>query len=409
MPEHDTFDLDAAFARLEREVTTLSSSPGADRVFQASRRRRQVRRGAIAAIAVLVVGAGASVVMTHDANDVGPTTRPVPAPAGLEAGSLDKATAGWAGPWQSLEASASPQRTLNPSCRINNDQSGSSSVSGGSGAFQTDDGHYVQFGATRWDGGVQPYVSTITKALEACPGARTTDLTYSDGLHVSFVELPSLAGSTTEWGLVVLGDDVLELAIAPSTGLPDEVQGRLADAMVAAIQADSALASVPQSGVGQATPELLVGFDSARLQHALGGWRSGWHDGQPPNTVLHLPCGSAAWNDAGVDTNIGADGRYWVHQFSSPTAAEAGYQRIQDALGRCPGYTTGTVTSPGGPSVFVARGQDDQWLVRHDDWVVLTFLPRAATPPPDTVSAAMGSAMVAAVEDALSSYRRSNG
>lgn len=406
MPEHDTFDLDAAFARLERDITTLSGSPGADRVFQSARRRRQVRRGAVAALAVLVVGAGASVVATHDGNDVGPTTRPVPASAGLDARSFDKATAGWAGPWQNLEASASPERTLNPSCRINNDESGSSSVSGGSGVLQTDDGHYVQFGATRWNGGAQPYASTITKALEACPGARATDVTYSDGIHVSFVELPSLAGGTTEWGLVVRGDDVLELAIGPTAGLSDDVQVRLADAMVAAIQADSALSSVPQGGVGQATPEQLARFDSTRLQHALGGWQSGWHDGQPPNTVLHLPCGSAAWNDAGIDTNIGADGRYWVHQFSSPTAAEAGYQRIQDAIGRCPGYTTGTVTSPGGPSVFVARGRADQWLVQHDDWVVLTFLPRAATPPPDTVSAAMGSAMVVVVEDALASYRR---
>lgn len=409
MPETDTFDLDAAFARLEQDVSTRSSSPGADRVFHTVRRRRQVRRGAVAALAVLVVGAGASAVVTHRSDDLGPTTRPFPAPAGLDATVLDKVTAGWAGPWHDLDINATPERTLNPSCRINNDQSGSSGVSGGSGAFQTADGHFVQFGATRWNGGLHTYVSTLTKALEACPGARTTDVTYSDTLHVTFVELPSLAGSTTEWGIVVLGHDVMELAIGPATGLPDEVQARLGDAMVAAIQADATLSGVPQQGANRVAPEGYARFDPERLQHALAGWPSGWHDGRPPNTVQHDPCGSAAWNNAGMTTTIGADGRFWIHRFSSPTAAETGYRRIRDALGTCPGYTLGTVTSPNGPVVLVARGDRDVWAVRHGGWVVVTYLPRAATPPPDPVSDAMGAAMVGVVDDALASYRRANG
>ncbi|MFZ2016346.1 MAG: hypothetical protein WAV00_21210 [Nocardioides sp.] len=412
MPEHDTFDLDAAFDALERDIAGLSRGPGAARAVTTARRRRRTRIGAAAAVALVAIGgiALARDVGTHDSS-VEWTTRPVPAAAALDAQSLGEATAGWAGPWSDQDMNANPERTLNPSCNINNDQTGSSSVNGGSRALQTGDGHYAQFGAIRWTGGgLATYVSTLSQALEACPGAKTTEVTYADGTRVLFVELQSLAGSPTQWGIVTRGDDELGLAIAPTTGLPDEVQVRLADAMVAGIEADSALTSVPQGGVGRVQkPEFFARFAPDRLQHVFGSWQSGWHDGPSPDSLLRDPCSSTDWVNPGMTTAVGADGRFWIHQFSSRTAAETGYQRISETLGQCPGYTVRTVSSPGGGDVLLARGDQDVWAVQHDDWVVVTYLPHAATPPPDSVSKAMGSAMVGVVDAALARFQQAQG
>jgi hypothetical protein len=149
----------------------------------------------------------------------------------------------------------------------------------------------------------------------------------------------------------------------------------------------------------------MAQFGAARLRHVLGDWASGWHDGQEANGVRHQPCGSDALGGAGIETNIGADGLYWIHQLSSASGAEASYQQFQDALRQCQGYPTRTVITAEGHAVFTARGDRDVWAVRHDDWVVVTYLPRAPTPPPDAVSVAMGSTMDDVIEDALASYR----
>jgi hypothetical protein len=420
MPEPDTFDLDAAFARLERDIAGLSHGPGAARAVSTARRRRRTTIGAAAAVALVAIGAG-TLATTQVGDHAEPATstvdrsdRPVPAPAVLDAASLGRATAGWAGPWNNLDMNANPGRTLNPSCRINNDQSWSESISGGSGFFQTGDGHSVDFGAIRWNDGARAQVSATLKLFQACPGAHTTEVTYADDSHVWFVELPSMTGGLTQTGIAVRGHDVLELAIAPTAGLPDEVQVRLADAMVAALESDSGLNSLPQGGVGRiSTPEPYAHFAPDRLGQALGGWQSAWHDGQPDGypdyRLLHDPCGSTAWADAGMDMPVGANGRFWIHQFSSRAAAGTGYQRISESLQRCAGYAVKTVSSPRGADVLVARGDEDVWVIQDDDWVVAMYVPRSSTPPPDSVSVRMRSAMVGVVDDAIARFQQAQG
>jgi hypothetical protein len=239
-------------------------------------------------------------------------------------------------------------------------------------------------------------------------------VTYADDSHVWFVELPSMTGGLTQTGIAVRGHDVLELAIAPTAGLPDEVQVRLADAMVAALESDSGLNSLPQGGVGRiSTPEAYSHFAPDRLRAAFGDWQSGWHGGQPDGypdySLLHDPCGSTSWANAGMDMPVGGNGRFWVHQFSSRATAATGYQRISETLGRCPGYTVKTVSSPGGGDVLVARGDEDVWVIQDDDWVVAMYVPSSSTPPPDSVSVRMRSAMVGVVDDAIARFQQAQG
>jgi len=173
MPEPDTFDLDAAFHALERDIAGLSRGHGAARAVATARRRRRTAIGAAAAVALVAIGAGA-LATTDVGNHAEPATstvdrsdRPVPAPAALDTASLGQATAGWAGPWDNLDMNANPGRTLNPSCLINNDQSGSESISGSSGFFQTGDGHYAQFGASRWNRGARAQASATPEVFQA--------------------------------------------------------------------------------------------------------------------------------------------------------------------------------------------------------------------------------------------------
>lgn len=408
MPEHDTFDLDAAFHALERDVADSSVPRGAGAAITTARRRRRTTVATVAAAAVLAAG---GVVIGHGfgqdhavepTSTTGESDRPVPVAAPLDAVSLGRATAGWAGPWDNLDMNANPVRTLNPSCQINNDESGSSSVNGATGAFQTSDGHYVQFGATRWNEGAGAHVATLTNALEACPGAKTTEVTYTDGTHVLFVELQSLAGSPTQWAIVARGHDQLGLEIAPTTGLTDEVQVRLADAMVAGLEADAGLTSVPQGGVGRMDPAQTAGQVWAEtLQPALTGWATPWNPKLPQGSSeaqpgLSLPncVGSIGEKDNGngLTINVGRDGYQEVHWFPTESAATQTVADLQQGLAGCSTpYEVHTVTLPSGRPVVVAAGpQVVLWFTRVASHVLVLQLPAGDTAPPDDVSIKVG-------------------
>ncbi|HEY3528992.1 MAG TPA: hypothetical protein VGK78_07565 [Nocardioides sp.] len=81
MPEHDSFDLDAAFGRLEQDIAGISAPRGAGAAITTARRRRQTRWG-VAAVAALVVAGSAVGLHGRTGSDVEPPpTRPIPAPA----------------------------------------------------------------------------------------------------------------------------------------------------------------------------------------------------------------------------------------------------------------------------------------------------------------------------------------
>ena len=82
MPEHDLFDLDAAFASLERDIATVSSPRGAGQAVASARHRRQTRRvSAATLVALATIGAGAAVVRGHGDGSPEPAGQPLPTAA----------------------------------------------------------------------------------------------------------------------------------------------------------------------------------------------------------------------------------------------------------------------------------------------------------------------------------------
>ena len=102
MPEPDTFDLDAAFDALERDIAGLSRGPGASRAVSTARRRRRTTIGAVAAVALVAIGgvALAQGVGSHETSIEPAATLPPPAP--LDAAAMTRATEGWTTPWHVL-------------------------------------------------------------------------------------------------------------------------------------------------------------------------------------------------------------------------------------------------------------------------------------------------------------------
>jgi hypothetical protein len=99
MPEHETFDLDSAFASLERNIAGVSSPRGAGLAVTTARRRRRTTIGAAAAVAVLAVsGVAVAQGMGHGSSSIGPSDG-LPAPAPLDGPHLSAATDGWTPAW----------------------------------------------------------------------------------------------------------------------------------------------------------------------------------------------------------------------------------------------------------------------------------------------------------------------
>jgi len=101
MPEHDTFDLDAAFAALERDIARISRARGADQAVSAADRRRRTAIGAAAAAVALIVVGGVAVGqgLGRNGNAVSPADG-IPAPRPIDAASLTDATTGWTPAWK---------------------------------------------------------------------------------------------------------------------------------------------------------------------------------------------------------------------------------------------------------------------------------------------------------------------
>lgn len=245
MLEHDTFDLEAAFRAFEQDLADISRPRGAGVAVAAATARRRRRVCAVAAAAVLAVG-GAAVGHTWGGqSDVSPAGRSVPDPAALDPGTLSAATAGWTAAWHEVPATVkTPELTLIPSCTASRVLDSASTVAGSTGLLETDDGHFAQWGALRYDNGAQAQASRLHDAINACPGVETVaDHIYADGTHASLVTLPALDGGTTEYAFASNKDLMLQLQLAPASGAPTAVQDRLADALAGALRAYSEASS----------------------------------------------------------------------------------------------------------------------------------------------------------------------
>ena len=97
MPDHDTRDLDAAFARLEQEITALSTAPGAGAAVARARRRRRTTVGVVAAVVGLIVAgtAGGAYIHRQNAGDLAS----LPGATAFDPDALSAASSEWASDW----------------------------------------------------------------------------------------------------------------------------------------------------------------------------------------------------------------------------------------------------------------------------------------------------------------------
>ena len=410
MPEPDTFDLDAAFDALERDIAGLSRGPGAARAVSTARRRRRTTIGAAAAVAVL--GAGGAVVGHGLGQDraVEPAGRPLPTPAPLSVQGLDDATRGWTGSWQHYtDANKKDLRNQGDvGCSfLVHDQNVAQPTRNGSGIFLTTDGSQTivwRIGIRGTQAATQEYDATVA-ALDACRGHDDHIFTYPNGAEATVAALP---GTGQNGANVVVAtryhDRAGTFGLEPAS-VPTAAQAaRLADAGMAAtiddetyFEAGPAALQFGASGIRPHPAPLAGTVPTQALEPALTGWSTPW-DPRFPKTVprgsLAACVGNPEGNDPGdgLILNVGRNGIEWVHEFVSEAAANQAAAGIRDGLATCATpYDVSTSTLPSGRPLAVATGPHAVLWVTRVAWHVLVLqLPAGAAPPPDSVSVKVG-------------------
>lgn len=411
MPEHDLFDLDAAFASLERDIATVSSPRGAGHAVASARHRRQTRRvSAATLVALATIGAGAAVVRGHGDGSPEPAGQPLPTAAPLSVQRIDDATRGWTGAWQPVDSDNSVfvRQQVNVSCRLLvQDQTVAQPTRIVTGTFLTaDHSRLVEFraGIRGVEGAAQEYDATVA-AFDACAGHTDRTFSYPGGAEVTVAALPAPRGGATVVSVATrYADRAGILLLGRVDAVPTSAQAAaLADLTLAATMDDATYTeTVPQSGVGRIDPTQTAGQVWAQaLEPALVGWSTPWApllpqgaSQAPPEPSLPACVGTPEGNDHGngLTVNVGRDGFEWVHWFASEARATQAVDDITQALAGCSTpYAVHTVTLPSGRPVVVAVGsQQVLWFTRVASHVLILQLPSGGTPPPDDVSVKVG-------------------
>lgn len=246
MPEHDTFDLDAAFRAMEQDIAGISSPRGAGAAIAIARRRRRTAIGGAAAGLALVVGAAAvGQVIASRSTSVGPAQ--LPPPAALDAQALGAATRGWVADWHSLTkpGDVSLRGDKAPRCLAAladafDEPGAPGPVGGGGDALASRSGAaslswLSEWGADHPDASTVAYTAVVA-SIDGCAQA-SADRAYTwDG------------GVGRSW-TISFGEQVQHVWVArthralgvlwgrsPSGAVPDEVDQRVASALVAGLQ-----------------------------------------------------------------------------------------------------------------------------------------------------------------------------
>ena len=406
MPEHETYDLDAAFAALEQDISTLSTSPGAGAAVARARRRRRTTVGAIAGATVLVVG-GAVVGQGWSVHDdaVAPADQ-LPAPALLDGPHLSKATEGWTPAWSTnnQQARLKMGQTFGGGCLMvaPRGRSGIAVLGNSHGdvaaALMSDYGTHAAEEQHDWRG--------MERRLAACSGAQLVS-SFSDpsGAVGHTYRLPATQSGTApeyEW-IVSTGQGIGVLKIFDqSDELPAANNRPVADALLAAVQDPSSYdqqGTTPPGGVQRIDPAKTLGqVWSEALTPALVGWSTPWDPrlpladgGSPPSDpactagFLKDPSGSSQ------TVNVGTDGHEWVQWFDSESGATQALEQVQRDLKSCATpYAFHTVTLPDGRPILVGVGPQVFWATRVASHILVLAVPAGDTPPPDEVSLKVG-------------------
>lgn len=403
MPEHDTFDLDAAFRDLEHDIAGISSPRGAGAAIATARRRRRTTIGAVAAAAVLVVGAVAvGQGIATRSTSVGPAQLPPPAP--FDAQALSAATRGWVADWHSLTTPGeiSLKGDQGPHCLAaladDVDKPGDPGPDGsGGGVFASRSGAASLSWLTAW-GDNHPDASTIAYAavvasFDGCATASPDrQYTWEGGVGRSWTitfgqQVQHIWVARTDRALGVLWGR------APIGAVPDDVDRQVMSALVAGLQSPKSFNPIPSSpSTAESSPPAteLSAVSRADFARALSGWDNAWQKDGAPKSDMQVPCADAwdAASEGGGGSNLGANGDQELRQFGTVGEAQAAVDVLRKSLTTCAGsaYQVARLTGVGG-TALVASGPNVVWAVQHGTAAGVIVIPGGSSAPPDHVTA----------------------
>lgn len=406
MPEHEIFDLDAAFARLEHDVTTLSSAPGAGAAVARARRRRRTTIAAVAAVTVLAVGGAAIAqgLVRHDPRTITPSSS-LPAPAPLTAAAMTGATEGWTPAW-TKESPQNAQLAPGPTERCLNQSPELAHAAGptrGSGNLFFAAGQAsalaLLFDVEGQQAEADGLWASLTGALDQCDTASPASERLWDGGEARSFAVVSAGGRTEHAWVAHEGTTVglLWVSDAPAE-VPPSADDGVAQAMMAALLDPDSYRDLGSGSVESSSSEATILLSEADFAEALGDWRSGWSATSAAGPDADsAPCGTDPSSGAasGSGQSLGANGEQGTSEFRSEADARSALQSTSDALAACTStsYDVHTVPLRGG-SVTVAAatgaGNDVVWLVQDGRQIVSVLIPAGDTAPPDSVSAKVG-------------------
>jgi hypothetical protein len=413
MPDHDLFDLDGAFASLERDIATISSPRGAGHAVATARRRRRTTYGAVAAVAVLAVG-GVAIGQGLGGRDgsIGPSEQPLPPPTPLSAVAFSTATAGWVDGWgKPTDAQGSSLDSISclskgPDVRALNASTRQGGALYGAGSSSIAYVLGLEYPADKVDAAA----AAIAAAAANCEPTVTSTSNYVGGSQVTYYQIPGTNGlGDIELWTAQLGTRLGLGVIGGTSDTPSpEVVNRMDDLVIGALQVDSTFTTAPDgptsTGSASASPSSFGSVKESDFAAALGDWPNGWQQRGTKSAGDSLPC-AGDWtvgSTFGNGSSLGTNGEQEADGFDSPENARSSVQALAGDLHACAAspatITTVALTGAAPVTVAVGTGSDARvtWIVQRGASVAYISIPGDTAPPAlvsEAVAGLMGDAL----------------
>lgn len=403
MPEHDTFDLDAAFSRLEQDVAGLSRPRGAAAAISTARRRRRTTIGSAVAGLALVVGAVAVVTVGFGRHqDAVTPVDHLPAPARFDGAHLTPATSGWTPAWGPETSAVRDEiaQTFGGYCWADIRGGGRAALTAlaststtGALAAMSDFGARSAEAGTSW--------RYVERQLARCPQATLVSSFHipSGGAGHTYRIAPNASETSPEYvWIVTTGHQVGELKIfGQRDPLPPANDPQVARFFLAALQHP---ASYTQGHTSSS--EGITRVDEQDFGRALGTWASGWtSSGHGPSSAGSRCYPTHWWKDStsSLHLSLGGNGHQDLAVFPSALAARSAVGSLREAFRSCDSARYVVTRPMGNPRsmLVAAAGQTVVWAAQHDDTVAVVRIPSAGSAPPPQVTVDVGGLMFAAL------------
>lgn len=416
MPEHDTFDLDAAFRDFEHDVAGLSRPRGAVAAIATARRRRRTTWAGIAAGLALVTGTAAvaqGVATHHDAD--GPAG--APAPAVFDAAAFNRATTGWVTGWRSVHSADMAQmgtfaqrcvQDLGTDDGASNPSTPEAARAGdvvltNAQTFSIAVGTFFQWSPAHASTADDAYAA-IRTGIENCPAVAAHETFGWAGARGQSWEVGTPQHRQHLWlAEADHGVAVLWTTGGGSDGIPDQVDRRVMTALVAGLGAPGTYRRVLPSVTTHQTTSPLPTISAASFADAVHGWHSGWRR-EGSDAGNRIPC-AADWNgaaDSSSTAGLGGNGDQAYATFADPRHAQGALERIRTSLAACAGssYFVPAPVQGGDVTVLVATGPRIVWAVAFKDLVGVVSVPAGGvTTPPRSVTTAVTGQLLATMTE----------